>query len=158
MRFGTFLVTIEPFYRSSKSSDWPTAWFAPLTGAPEAAYAQPPVPTADDAAAGGGDAAEDSPSSDAAPDTGVETERAGPSAEQVAEVKLAETDLTLGFDTRVRRNFTGGVSGRHPQLLHLQPQRRQQLGSAVVSSWGLFRAPPFDLLNYWADSKNSSGI
>ena len=65
------------------------------------------------------------------PDTGVEAERAGPSAEQESEVKLAETDLTLGFDTRVRRNFTGGVSGRNPQLLHLQPQRRQQLGQAA---------------------------
>ena len=46
-------------------------------------------------------------------------------------MERAETDVTLGFDTRVRRNITRGVSGRHPQLLHLQPQRRQQLGQVA---------------------------
>ena len=76
MRCGTFLVTDELFHRSSRE-DWPKAWFAPLNDAPKAVHAQTPVTAADDAAAGGGDAAEAGPSSDAAPDTGVEPERAG---------------------------------------------------------------------------------
>ena len=72
---GRFLQQINLFHRSSRE-DWPKAWFAPLNDAPEAVHAQTPVPAADDAAAGGGDAAEAGPSSDAAPDTGIEPERA----------------------------------------------------------------------------------
>ena len=93
-----------------------------------------------------GDAAEDSPSSDAAPDTGAGSGRAGPSAEQVAAAERAEADLE-----EFKKFLVGTISTRKDWAVWasgLGSFIRRWKGASIVAKRSLLLGPvPFRVRN-----------